>query len=104
MPTPPFASFTRVFVTPLHQAQRNQNVEIFEYLVSAGADVNATNQSGLTPLHEAARWNWNIEVVKFLVSKGANVYARDNTGKTPLDYAKERERNHAIVEYLSNIK
>lgn len=98
--------------TPLHEAafgyhtQMNRwsardvpihspvHLEVVKLLVKNGARVNASNYSGLTPLHYAAmRWNW--EMVAFLIENGARVNAIDNRrmpppmtdrkGYTPLD-------------------
>ena len=55
-------------------------------LVKAGGDVNARDNRGLTPLHEAARWGWN-DVVRFLVEHGADLAAKDARGNTPVESA-----------------
>ena len=41
--------------TPLHLAARFGNIEICEYLVAKGADINAHDNFGFTPLDEAKR-------------------------------------------------
>ena len=77
----------------LHESIRlNIGEAIWEYLVSAGIDVNAKNNDGETPLHTAVRcWYFNDEAIKFLVSKGVDVHVKDNAGKTALDYVLEHE-------------
>ena len=50
-------------------------MEVVEFLVSAGADINAINNDGWTPLIYAAR-EGHIEVVKFLVSVGADIHIK----------------------------
>src|SRR4051794_16402256 len=55
-------------------------------LVECGADVNARNDSGLTPLYPAVVSN-KIEVVKVLVDYGADVNARNDKAWTPLHSA-----------------
>ena len=52
----------------------------------AGANVNARDAGGLTPLHFAAAKN-KTAVVDVLLKGGANVNARDKTGWTPLHRA-----------------
>jgi len=49
-----------------------------KYLVEeTGADVNAHDDKGYTPLHGAALMN-NVEILDYLIAKGANVKARSN--------------------------
>jgi ankyrin repeat protein len=50
-------------------------------LLDAGADVNAKDEDGLTPLHRAALAG-HKEIVELLITKGAEVNAKDNSGKT----------------------
>ena len=52
-------------------------------LVRRGADVNAKDKNGNTPLHRASN-SGGIENVKYLVEQGANVNAKDGFGATPL--------------------
>lgn len=68
------------------------DVERFASLVKAGADINATNNLGETPLHKAAEslssWSQNdppTEPFRWLLFYKANVNARDHQGRTPLD-------------------
>jgi ankyrin repeat protein len=58
-----------------------------KYLVEElGADVNARDSDGYTPLHHAAARGDN-EVILYLVSKGADVKAVARTGQTTADMA-----------------
>jgi hypothetical protein len=52
-------------------------------LLENGADVNATDKFGNTPLMKAAE-NDRIDIVKFLIDNGADVDAMDTLGNTPL--------------------
>jgi ankyrin repeat protein len=51
-----------------------------------GADVNARDHNGYTPLHHAASRGDN-ELIKYLVSKGADPKAVSRTGQTTVDMA-----------------
>ncbi|ORB90339.1 ankyrin repeat domain-containing protein [Mycobacterium persicum] len=55
----------------------------FSRLLDAGADVNAIDEQGCTPLHFAAKGE-SDEVVRLLLDAGADVNARSNRGETPL--------------------
>ncbi len=58
-----------------------------KYLVEElGADVNARDNDGYTPLHHAAARGDN-EVILYLVSKGADVKAVARSGQTTADMA-----------------
>jgi ankyrin repeat protein len=58
-------------------------------LLSAGADVNASDNLGRTPLMIAALTS-KIDNLKILLSNGANVFAQDKEGKTIINYATQR--------------
>lgn len=57
--------------------------------VALGADVNAPNQNGDTPLHAAAARGYTT-IVKDLLDKGAEVSAVNKAGDTPLHNAASR--------------
>ena len=52
------------------------NTELIRLLVDHGADVNETDEEGLTPLHNAIQYkNCGIETIKLLIERGAEVNA-----------------------------
>jgi ankyrin repeat protein len=72
-------------VTLLHRAAIEQNLVASRYLVSQGADVNAKNIVGETPLHHAAvHTTINTAIIEFLISNGADMSTKNNRGETPL--------------------
>jgi len=54
--------------------------------LAQGVDVDASDEEGLTPLHNAAR-NGQVDVIKLLLKRGATIDAPDNNGWTPLHMA-----------------
>ena len=62
----------------------NAGPEKVRQLIQAGADVNAKNKDGWTPLMIAAALNSNPEVLKVLLEAGADVNAQKEDGVTPL--------------------
>ena len=72
---------------PLHFAV-NSSIEMMQLLIEHGADVNAKDQNGKTPLHITAVIP-SIEKMQILIEHGADVNAVDANDKTPLNYALE---------------
>ncbi len=85
--------------------------EMEALLMDSGADVNAVDKRGRTPLHYAfvKMNNWNdssvidpIETVTTLCAKiNINVDVPDNWGKTPLHYAAQRSSTICTVFLLN---
>jgi ankyrin repeat protein/mannitol/fructose-specific phosphotransferase system IIA component (Ntr-type) len=82
--------------TPLHWAvDRCESLEVVQYLVAHGADINMEDNDGDTPLVRAAS-HGSLDVVQYLVSLGADVNAK---GTKPINAAASHG-NWEIVKYL----
>ncbi|KAK1448406.1 hypothetical protein CCUS01_11626 [Colletotrichum cuscutae] len=68
--------------TLLHRAA-SFSAELIGLLLGAGADLEATDDEGKTPLHAAAAWG-GAEHVRILLAAGADMGARTNDGETAL--------------------
>ena len=64
-----------------------------------GADSEAKDDDGGTPLHHAAALNGNPAEVQALLDAGADAEAKDDIGRTHLDIARA-EGNSAIIGLL----
>ena len=67
-------------------------------LVKAGADINARDNRGTTPLMKAAATG-NLEAAQALVDAGADVNAMNSDGKTAITLAAEKMPN-PVIQYL----
>ena len=68
--------------------------------IGAGAEVNARDKYGNTPLRKAAEHNENPAVITALVKAGAKVNAKDKYGNTPLHMAASENKNPAVITAL----
>ena len=86
---------------PLIQAARTGNHEAVKQHLAAGADVNAIDRRGWTPLHQAdvrkkrsggwtplhyAAYGGHKEIAELLIDNNADVSAKDQSRTTPLHY------------------
>ena len=60
---------------------------IARQLLDVGADINASNESGTTPMHEAAS-SGQADVVQMLLDRGARARVRDVRDYSPAQVAK----------------
>ncbi len=98
----PKQSYFKERFTPLRDAAQSNLIETAKVLIEAGADVNATDANGNTPLHTL----YTPEMVDFLVSKGADPNAKNTAGLTPLDifsgFRFEGSNKEMIETYLKH--
>jgi len=73
--------------TPLVYAAQYNKKDMVEFLLSKGADANARDKLGQSPLHRCARWETHIEVAKMLIANGADVNASCLYNRSPRDHA-----------------
>jgi ankyrin repeat protein len=85
---------------PLFDAVRYYQKDVAELLLANQADVNATNNTGDTPLHLAA-FGGDKDMTAMLLAYHANVNATNNTGETPLHVAAYKHRKDVVALLLA---
>jgi glyoxylase-like metal-dependent hydrolase (beta-lactamase superfamily II) len=76
-------------------------LEIAEYLISKGANVNEKSGFHMTPLDVACVRNAPVAIIRLLVEKGADInFVSEYLGR-PLDLALDTE-NVALIDYLKS--
>ena len=79
------------------QWQATGHLAVAKYLVESGANIEAVDGSGMTPLHVAALTG-HQDAAKYFLSLGAAVNAKDANGHSPLYWAKWSATDEAIKE------
>ena len=69
-------------------------------LIADGADIEATDRAGRTPLHLAAQYGRNADLVKALLAAGADPEACDENRQTPLHRAAAFSDNADVSKAL----
>ena len=80
--------------TPLHIAAMANAPRLIAALVEAGADIEARDRDGLTPLHAATN---SPVAIAALLEAGAELEARNRFGQTPLAYAVNRSGSSTVA-------
>ncbi|KAJ8952906.1 hypothetical protein NQ318_006523 [Aromia moschata] len=87
--------------TPLHLAAGYNNVEVAEFLLEHGADVNAQDKGGLIPLHNASSYG-HLDIAALLIKYNTVVNATDKWGFTPLHEAAQKGRAQLCALLLAH--
>jgi ankyrin repeat protein len=77
---------------------RNDPIDVMKALLAKGANVNAANDAGMTPLHYAAQ-RGSDRIIEFLASQGARFDVKNKQGRSPSELA--RGKTAALMNKLS---
>jgi hypothetical protein len=88
--------------TCLINAARKGHLDICRLLIDKGADIEAKDREGWTPLHWVAHTG-HIEIARLLCDQGADVKAQTNRGRRPLHRA-AKYGHHSIVKELIEVR
>lgn len=67
----------------LEYAFKLNRLDVFDYLIKHGANINDVDSQGRSMLHYGCRGYGSLVIVRHLISKGANPNIVDNYGFTP---------------------
>jgi len=81
----------------LWKAARSGDSKLVQSIISSGADINAKDEDGFTPLYSAVERGQKI-VVELLIANGADVNTKGKNGQTPLHNT--AQHGHANVAEL----
>ena len=85
--------------TALHYASELGNLELVRALLDKGAEVNAQDNEGCTPLLLAARFNFTGVCKELIVVRSADFKLVDNNMKSALYYA-SLNKNFALIKII----
>lgn len=82
----------------IHLLAKSKRLDLLEFIISKGADIESRDSLKETALNTAV-CNNNLEMVKALVAHGANVNTNNCQDMTPIKFA-ARESNYEMVKFL----
>ena len=81
---------------------RNDPVDVMKVLVEKGANVNAANDAGMTPMHYAVQRGVD-RIIEYLASKGARFESRTSrAARRPISPAVEQRRSSSKLSRGAN--
>ena len=72
--------------TPLHASVLGGHIDLAQFLITHGANVNSRCGDNYTPLHVAS-FKGHLKIGKWLLNNGAEVNSKEKRGETPLHFA-----------------
>lgn len=101
--------YDKDYRTALHYAIEIEDIAIIKKLITKGAEINATDKNGSTPLHTLVIAFENVppstktaEIIDILYRNKANINYKDNKGNTPLHIACGNRPDEAHIGVLNS--
>ncbi len=98
----PNVTATHKELTPLMVAAERGDLEVINWLIEAGADINFMNSRNVVALWSAAGAE-NVEACKMLIEAGADPFKAITQGLSIYDICKQMD-HETVVEYFDSIR
>ena len=86
--------------TILHFAVLGDNIDLIQYIIDKGVDIDSRNNFEESPIHWCCK-EGNLKILKLLIDNGADYNAKDFDGNTPLHWAVEYDQEEMVSYLLS---
>jgi hypothetical protein len=83
--------------TPLHEAALRSSLKMVELLVEKGAEVDALDTEGDTPLHKAVKGD-HLPAMHHLLKNGANPHLKNKRNISPLELAQKMKKDYDTMQ------
>ncbi len=98
--------YNREATVALFQAMAQNGTPMVEQAIQNGADVNAFDTQGITPLLQAAVYPEKIDILRVLLLNGCNINYKTRQGETALNKAvffNNRAAAKLLIEFGANV-
>jgi uncharacterized protein len=83
--------------TPLLQVIRAKRLQLLEWLIDNGADINFQDREGYTALHHAVKGTHTLAQVKELLKYGASPALKAKDGSSPISLARAKGKTKLVA-------
>jgi ankyrin repeat protein len=89
---------------PIHIACWQKNINLLQFWIDEGWDINQLDQDGDSPLHMACMKGMgeDVDIIRKLISNGANIEATNFAGETPFHLACNASSTILVAELMKH--